>query len=88
MDCLRAELARLTDIVKGMDTRMTKGTDGRVSNGKERGRKEQSRDKTDEERSLRGGRVIARKPNGERTTENMACRKVTVRKREGQEVMR
>ena len=44
MDCLTAELARLTDIVKGME---------------------------------RGGRVIARKPNGERTTENMTCRKVT-----------
>jgi hypothetical protein len=25
----------------------------------------------------RGGRGIARKTNGERTTENMACRKVT-----------
>ena len=43
MDCLRAELARLTDIVKGME---------------------------------RGGTVIARKTNSERTTENMTCRKV------------
>ena len=37
----------------------------------------------------RGGRVIARKTNGERTTENMICRKmtwekVTVEKEEGQ----
>ena len=44
VDCLTAELARLTDVVKGM---------------------------------ARGGRVIARKTNGERTTENMTCRKVT-----------
>ena len=41
--CLTAELARLTDIVKGMQS---------------------------------GGRVIARKTNGERTTGNMTCRKV------------
>ena len=32
------------------------------------------------ERVERGGRVIARKTNGERTTENMTCRKVTGRK--------
>ena len=44
VDCLTAELARLADIVKGME---------------------------------RGGRAIARKTNGERTTENMTCRKVT-----------
>ena len=44
MDCLTAELARLTYIVKGMES---------------------------------GGRVIARKTNGERTTGNMTCRKVT-----------
>ena len=44
MDCLTAELARLTDIVKGMEN---------------------------------GGRVIARKTNGEGTTGNMTCRKVT-----------
>ena len=44
VDCLTAELARLTDIVKGMES---------------------------------GGRVIARKTNGERTTGNMTCRKVT-----------
>ena len=44
MDCLTAELARLTDIVKGMQS---------------------------------GGRVIARATNGERTTGNMTCRKVT-----------
>ena len=47
MDCLTAELATLTDIVKGME---------------------------------RGGRVIARKTNGEKTTKNMACRKETVEK--------
>ena len=44
VDCLTAELARLTDIVMGME---------------------------------RGGRAIARKTNGERTAENMTCRKVT-----------
>ena len=42
MDCLTAELARLTDIVKEMEKR----------------------------------KVIARKTNGERPTENMTCRKV------------
>ena len=47
MDCLTAGLARLTDLVKGME---------------------------------RGGRVIARETNGERTTENMACMKETVEK--------
>ena len=50
VDCLTAELARLTDIVKGMGS---------------------------------GGRVIARKTNGERTTGNMTCRKVTVEKEGG-----
>ena len=47
VDCLTAESARLTDIVKGMEC---------------------------------GGRVIARKTNGERTTGNMTCRKVTGKK--------
>ena len=47
VDCLTAELARLTDIVKGMQS---------------------------------GGRVIARTTNGERTTGNMTCRKVTGKK--------
>ena len=47
VDCLRAELAKLTDLVKGME---------------------------------RGGRMIARKTNGERTTENMPCMKETVEK--------
>ena len=47
VDCLTAELARLTDLVKGME---------------------------------RGGRMIARKTNGERTTENMPCMKETVEK--------
>ena len=44
VDCLTADVARLTDIVKGME---------------------------------RGGRVIARTTNGDRTTGNMTCRKVT-----------
>ena len=44
VNCLTAELARLTDIVKGMES---------------------------------GGRVIARTTNGERTTRNMTCMKVT-----------
>ena len=44
VDCLTAELARLTDIVKVMEI---------------------------------GGRVIARKINGDRTTGKMTCRKVT-----------
>ena len=44
VDCLTAELARLTDIVKGMQS---------------------------------GGKAIARTTNGERTTGNMTCRKVT-----------
>ena len=47
VDCLTAELARLTDLVKGME---------------------------------RGGRMIARKTNGERTIENMPCMKETVEK--------
>ena len=47
VDCLTAEIARLTDIVKGME---------------------------------REGRMLARKTNGERTTESMACRKETVEK--------
>ena len=34
--CLTAELARVTDIVKGMETRMTKETNGIESDGKER----------------------------------------------------
>ena len=51
VDCLTAELARLTDIVK---------------------------------RVVRGGRVIARKTSGVRTTENMTCRKVTWEKVAGE----
>ena len=68
--CLTAELARLTDIVKGVGMRITKETYGR-------GRKEQCSDKKGEDSILRGGRASARKANGERTSENMACRKVT-----------
>ena len=56
---------------------MTKETDGIESDDRERGRKEQCSDKKDEERRLRGGRVITRKTNGERRTENMTCRKVS-----------
>ena len=47
---------------------MTKESYGIESDGKERGRKEQCSDKTNEERTLRGGRVIGKKTNGERTT--------------------
>ena len=50
--------------------KITKETDGR-------GRNEQCSDKKDEDRRLRGGRANARKTNGERTRESMACRKVT-----------
>ena len=56
---------------------MTKETDGIESDDRERGWKEQCSDKKDEERRLRGGRAIVRKTNGERTTENMTCSKVT-----------
>ena len=53
MECLTAELARLTCIVKGMEMRMTKDTDGIESDDKERGWKEECSDKKDEERRLR-----------------------------------
>ena len=58
--------------MKKTEIRITKEMDGM-------GRKEQCSDKKDEDRRLRGGRASAsaRKTNGERTTENMACRKVT-----------
>ena len=59
--CIAAEIARLTDLVKGVDLRMTKGTDGIESDDREKGRKEQCSEKKDEERRLRGGRVITRK---------------------------
>ena len=74
---LTAELARPTGIVKGMETRITKETDGIESYDREKGQKEQCSDTKDEDRRLRGGRVSARKTNGERTRESMACRKVT-----------
>jgi len=48
--------------------RMTKETDGIENDDRERGRKEQCSDKEVEERRIRGGRVITRKTNGERTT--------------------
>ena len=73
VECPTGELVKLAGIVKGVDMRITKETDGR-------GRKEQSIEKKDEDRRLRGGRASARKTTGERTTENMACRKVTGRK--------
>ena len=44
--------------------------EGTESDDRERGWKEQCSDKKNEERRLRGWRVIARKTNGERTTEN------------------
>ena len=77
VDCLTAERAKLTGIVKGVETRMTKEKDGIESDDRERGWKEQCSDKKDENRRLRGGRAIARETNGERTTENMTYRKVT-----------
>ena len=40
VDCLTAEIARLTEIVKGMEMRMTKETDGIESDDRERGWKE------------------------------------------------
>ena len=70
VECLTVELARLTDIVKGLEMKITKETDGR-------GRNEQCSHKKDEDMRLRGGRVSARKTNGERTRESTACRKVT-----------
>ena len=70
VECLTVELARRFGIVKGMEMKITQGTDGRD-------RKEQSSDKKDEDRRFRGGRASARKTNGERTRESMACRKVT-----------
>ena len=66
MDCLTAEIASLTGIVKEVEIKMTKETDGIESDDRERRRKEQS-DKKDEERRLRGGRAIAWDTNGERT---------------------
>ena len=60
-----------------METRITKETDGIESYDREKGQKEQCSDTKDEDRKLRGGRVSARKTNGERTRESTACRKVT-----------
>ena len=54
VECFAAELSRLTDIVKGMEMIMAKEMDGR-------GRKEQSSDKKDEDRILRGGMESAKK---------------------------
>ena len=50
VECLTAELARLTGIVKGMEMRMTKETDGIESDDRETGRKQQCNDKKYEER--------------------------------------
>ena len=47
MDCLTAEIPRLTDIVKWVEIRMTKETDGIENGDRERGRKEQCSDKKD-----------------------------------------
>ena len=46
-DCLSEEIARLTDIVQGMELRMTKGTDRIESDDRERGQKEHCSDKND-----------------------------------------
>ena len=56
VDFLTVTTAKLTVIVKRVEMRMTKETDGIESDCKERGRKEQCSDKKDEERRLRGGR--------------------------------
>ena len=77
MDCLTAEMARLTGIVKGVEMRMIKETDEIENDDWERDRKEQCNDKKERGSKLRIGRQIARKPNGDRTTENTICRKVT-----------
>ena len=77
VECLIAELARLNDIVKGMEMRMTKETNGIESDDMEKGRTEQYSEKNGDDRRLRGGRASARKTNGERTTKNMTYRKVT-----------
>ena len=58
VECLTAELARLTGIVKGMEMKMTKEMDGIVSDDMERARKEQCSDKKDEEKILRGEREV------------------------------
>ena len=76
-ECLTAEIAWLTGIVKGTEMRMTKEADGIESDDRDRGRKVQCSDKKDEDRRLRGRRASAKKTNGERTTENMTCWKVT-----------
>ena len=52
VECHAAEVAKLTDTVKGMEMRITKEADGR-------GRNEQGSDKKDEDRRLRGGRARA-----------------------------
>ena len=77
VDCLKAELARLPDIVNGVEVWITKETDGIESYDRQRGRKKQCSDKKGEERRLRGEMAIVTKTNGERTTENMTSRKVT-----------
>ena len=56
VECLKPELSRLIDIVKGMEMRITKETDGRR-------RKEQCSDNKDEDRRFRGGRAKWRKNN-------------------------
>ena len=76
-DCLTTETAKLTDIVKGLELRKTNETVEIESDDRERDRTAQCSDKKDEEKRLRGGRVTAREHIGERTTENMTCRKVT-----------
>ena len=50
VDCLTADLARLTGFVKGLEMRMSKETDGIESDDMVRGRKEHCSDKKDEER--------------------------------------
>jgi len=50
VECLTAEIARLTGIVKGMEMRMIKETDGTESDDRETGRKHQCSERKDEKR--------------------------------------
>ena len=57
---ITTEVARVTNIVEGMEMRMIKETDGLESDDREKGGKEQCSDKKDEKRRLGEGKVIAR----------------------------
>ena len=68
MDCLTAQIAKVTNIVKRMKMRMTEESDGIESDDRERGRKERESETKDAERRVRGGKVMARKTKGDITT--------------------